>query len=326
MRDFFHAFAACPAYNNCFNDCQPWWWWWRIMSYFILLYSGGQASEWQPLSLTSYPTLTGLQWSGNTLTKIPLTFTENWTPLTPESYLFLAISWSAVPEQPLDVTANGFPQGTTKKGIGRLQARYRVLGRRRWQCVHASPPSDSRTFPSPQKEPHTHEQSLPSSSLALGAHRSTFCFYGFTCSRVFSARNHTICGFFHLTWGFQASSMLHHVSLLHAFIPSYGYTSLEGVTGVFNFYFLAAQLVRSQFPDPGSNPCPCSGNAESHPPDHQGIPWVYRVFNLVHWWLFYFGGILNNNSALNIQNVSFWVDICFQFSCVYLEWDCWVMG
>ncbi|XP_061242752.1 tRNA-specific adenosine deaminase 1 isoform X2 [Bos javanicus] len=35
-----------------------------------------------------------------------------------------AISWSAVPEQPLDVTANGFPQGTTKKGIGRLQARH----------------------------------------------------------------------------------------------------------------------------------------------------------------------------------------------------------
>ncbi|XP_054935313.1 tRNA-specific adenosine deaminase 1 isoform X3 [Physeter macrocephalus] len=33
-----------------------------------------------------------------------------------------AISWSAVPEQPLDVTANGFPQGTTKKEIGRLQA------------------------------------------------------------------------------------------------------------------------------------------------------------------------------------------------------------
>ena len=32
-----------------------------------------------------------------------------------------------MPEQPLDVTANGFPQGTTKKGIGRLQARYRIL-------------------------------------------------------------------------------------------------------------------------------------------------------------------------------------------------------
>ncbi|XP_012868473.1 PREDICTED: tRNA-specific adenosine deaminase 1 isoform X1 [Dipodomys ordii] len=37
-----------------------------------------------------------------------------------------AISWSAVPEHPLDVTANGFPQGTTKKGIGSLQARSRI--------------------------------------------------------------------------------------------------------------------------------------------------------------------------------------------------------
>ncbi|KAF5918599.1 hypothetical protein HPG69_005034 [Diceros bicornis minor] len=37
-----------------------------------------------------------------------------------------AISWSAVPEQPLDVTANGFPQGTTKKGIRSLQARSRI--------------------------------------------------------------------------------------------------------------------------------------------------------------------------------------------------------
>nr|XP_004659551.2 tRNA-specific adenosine deaminase 1 isoform X2 [Jaculus jaculus] len=37
-----------------------------------------------------------------------------------------AISWSAVPEQPLDVTANGFPQGTTKKGIGSFQARSRI--------------------------------------------------------------------------------------------------------------------------------------------------------------------------------------------------------
>ncbi|KAK2085474.1 tRNA-specific adenosine deaminase 1 [Saguinus oedipus] len=39
-----------------------------------------------------------------------------------------AISWSAVPEQPLDVTAGGFPQGTTKKIIGSLQARYSILG------------------------------------------------------------------------------------------------------------------------------------------------------------------------------------------------------
>ncbi|KAF6078457.1 hypothetical protein HJG60_009263 [Phyllostomus discolor] len=37
-----------------------------------------------------------------------------------------AISWSAVPEQPLDVTANGFPQGTTKKRMGSLQARSRI--------------------------------------------------------------------------------------------------------------------------------------------------------------------------------------------------------
>ncbi|XP_035969576.1 tRNA-specific adenosine deaminase 1 isoform X1 [Halichoerus grypus] len=37
-----------------------------------------------------------------------------------------AISWSAVPEQPLDVTANGFPQGTTKKAIRCLQARSRI--------------------------------------------------------------------------------------------------------------------------------------------------------------------------------------------------------
>ncbi|XP_051024928.1 tRNA-specific adenosine deaminase 1 [Acomys russatus] len=37
-----------------------------------------------------------------------------------------AISWSAVPEQPLDVTANGFPQGTTKKEIGSPRARSRI--------------------------------------------------------------------------------------------------------------------------------------------------------------------------------------------------------
>lgn len=34
-----------------------------------------------------------------------------------------AISWSAVPEQPLDVTSDGFRQGTTKKGIGSHQSR-----------------------------------------------------------------------------------------------------------------------------------------------------------------------------------------------------------
>ncbi|XP_049478450.1 tRNA-specific adenosine deaminase 1 isoform X1 [Panthera uncia] len=37
-----------------------------------------------------------------------------------------AISWSAVPEQPLDVTANGFPQGTTRKAIRCLQARSQI--------------------------------------------------------------------------------------------------------------------------------------------------------------------------------------------------------
>ncbi|XP_071423771.1 tRNA-specific adenosine deaminase 1 isoform X1 [Pithys albifrons albifrons] len=37
-----------------------------------------------------------------------------------------AISWSAVPEQPLDVTSNGFRQGTTKKGIGSHQSRSKI--------------------------------------------------------------------------------------------------------------------------------------------------------------------------------------------------------
>uniref|UniRef100_A0A8C8SI95 tRNA-specific adenosine deaminase 1 n=1 Tax=Pelusios castaneus TaxID=367368 RepID=A0A8C8SI95_9SAUR len=37
-----------------------------------------------------------------------------------------AISWSAVPEHPLDVTSNGFKQGTTKKGIGSLHTRSRI--------------------------------------------------------------------------------------------------------------------------------------------------------------------------------------------------------
>ncbi|XP_051830626.1 tRNA-specific adenosine deaminase 1 isoform X2 [Antechinus flavipes] len=37
-----------------------------------------------------------------------------------------AISWSAVPEQPLDVTCNGFRQGATKKSIGSPQARSKV--------------------------------------------------------------------------------------------------------------------------------------------------------------------------------------------------------
>ncbi|KAM9067046.1 tRNA-specific adenosine deaminase 1 isoform X1 [Sarcophilus harrisii] len=37
-----------------------------------------------------------------------------------------AISWSAVPEQPLDVTCNGFRQGATKKSVGSPQARSKV--------------------------------------------------------------------------------------------------------------------------------------------------------------------------------------------------------
>ncbi|XP_060643872.2 tRNA-specific adenosine deaminase 1 [Anolis sagrei] len=37
-----------------------------------------------------------------------------------------AISWSAVSEHPLDVTARGFTQGTTKKGIGAPKSRSRI--------------------------------------------------------------------------------------------------------------------------------------------------------------------------------------------------------
>ncbi|KAM8945971.1 tRNA-specific adenosine deaminase 1, partial [Pelodytes ibericus] len=37
-----------------------------------------------------------------------------------------AVSWSAVPQQPLDVTANGYRQGTTKKAIGSPQSRSRI--------------------------------------------------------------------------------------------------------------------------------------------------------------------------------------------------------
>ncbi|XP_053305349.1 tRNA-specific adenosine deaminase 1 [Spea bombifrons] len=37
-----------------------------------------------------------------------------------------AVSWSAVPHQPLDVTANGYRQGTTKKAIGSPQSRSRI--------------------------------------------------------------------------------------------------------------------------------------------------------------------------------------------------------
>ncbi|XP_063802021.1 tRNA-specific adenosine deaminase 1 [Pseudophryne corroboree] len=37
-----------------------------------------------------------------------------------------AVSWCAVPEQPLDVTANGYKQGTTKKAVGTPQSRSRI--------------------------------------------------------------------------------------------------------------------------------------------------------------------------------------------------------
>ncbi|XP_068943792.1 tRNA-specific adenosine deaminase 1 isoform X2 [Petaurus breviceps papuanus] len=37
-----------------------------------------------------------------------------------------AIGWSAVPEQPVDVSCNGFKQGATKKSVGSLQARSKV--------------------------------------------------------------------------------------------------------------------------------------------------------------------------------------------------------
>lgn len=34
-----------------------------------------------------------------------------------------AISWCNVPEQPLDVTANGYKHGVTKKALGTAKAR-----------------------------------------------------------------------------------------------------------------------------------------------------------------------------------------------------------
>ncbi|NXM29177.1 ADAT1 deaminase, partial [Oxyruncus cristatus] len=49
--------------------------------------------------------------------------THSKTKLVPCS---AAISWSAVPEEPLDVTSNGFRQGTTKKGIGRHESRSKI--------------------------------------------------------------------------------------------------------------------------------------------------------------------------------------------------------
>ncbi|KAM6325012.1 ADAT1 deaminase, partial [Podargus strigoides] len=49
--------------------------------------------------------------------------TNSRTKLVPCS---AAISWSAVPEQPLDVTSDGFRQGTTKKGIGSHHSRSKI--------------------------------------------------------------------------------------------------------------------------------------------------------------------------------------------------------
>ncbi|XP_029881253.1 tRNA-specific adenosine deaminase 1 isoform X11 [Aquila chrysaetos chrysaetos] len=49
--------------------------------------------------------------------------TNSKTKLVPCS---AAISWSAVPEQPLDVTSDGFRQGTTKKRIGSYQSRSKI--------------------------------------------------------------------------------------------------------------------------------------------------------------------------------------------------------
>lgn len=46
-----------------------------------------------------------------------------------------AISWSAVPEQPLDVTSDGFRQGTTKKRIGSLQSRYANVVMSEWRYL-----------------------------------------------------------------------------------------------------------------------------------------------------------------------------------------------
>lgn len=104
-------------------------------------------------------------------------FTRNWTVLTSESCLFIAISWSAVPEQPLDVTANGFPQGTTKKGIRCLQARYSILGQKgdsgcAGTFYHYVIPEHLHH---PRKKPCTCEQSVPCLTSAPDVHEFTFC-------------------------------------------------------------------------------------------------------------------------------------------------------
>lgn len=134
----FHSFTVCLAYNKC-----------TVMVVMMMrLYSESQGSEWRSLCLTLCLPLMGLQRQGNIFIKTLVGFIENWTVLTLESYLFIAISWSAVPEQPLDVTASGFPQGTTKKGIRNLQARYNTLG----QKEMAIPTTSSRTFHHPKKK------------------------------------------------------------------------------------------------------------------------------------------------------------------------------
>ena len=69
----------------------------------------------------------------------------------------------------------------------------------------------------------------------------------------------------------------------HSFIPSYGYTSLEVGTGVFNFYFLATQLVRSL--SSLTRDQTLAPAVEMYSPNRQTareFPWVYQVFNLVH--------------------------------------------
>lgn len=39
-------------------------------------------------------------------------------------HVLVAISWCAVSQQPLDVTANGYKQGVTKKVLGTPKARW----------------------------------------------------------------------------------------------------------------------------------------------------------------------------------------------------------
>lgn len=103
------------------------------------------------------------------------------------------------------------------------------------------------------------------------------CFYGFTCTRRFSAQNPYSMRLLSLNMRFSGF-----IRVVSRVTPSFPYSVIRrhqfrGGAGVFNFYFWAAQLVRSQFPDWGSNPCPCNESAESQPPDHQGVPGVCQV-------------------------------------------------